>query len=187
MPWIKAIQITDGTWWDYIAHCIDKLLDVLNLLLLANDCLHCLLAHCLVNPYLPLSLCNIPLLMPCPNDDSQCSYCNSISLASQLPQIIKTSVKICFLLCFYGWECYPKSHSRTFSHPCLSTTFCIQPHLMFGWKAMNKPKPLAILKRSYSCLYSCKDFGLLYSFCKRQWSKETPNCNNFLLLNFVLD
>jgi hypothetical protein len=41
---------------EYRTHHIDELLDVLNLFVLASDCLHCLLAHCLPNPYLPISL-----------------------------------------------------------------------------------------------------------------------------------
>jgi hypothetical protein len=49
---------------DCRAHCVDKMLNVLGLFVLATDCLHCLLAHCLANPHLEMLLCDIAL-PPC--------------------------------------------------------------------------------------------------------------------------
>ena len=58
----------------YRTYCIDKLLDVLDLFVLANNGLHSLLAHCLANLYL---LIPEGALQPsCPNDGPQYSYCS---------------------------------------------------------------------------------------------------------------
>jgi hypothetical protein len=51
---------------EYRTHRTNELLDVLNLFVLAN-CLHCLLAHHLSDPYLPISLHDLPL-PPWPSD-----------------------------------------------------------------------------------------------------------------------
>ena len=74
---------------DYRKHCVDELLDVLDLFVLANDCLHSLLAYRLANPYLPASDVALP---PCPTDAPQCSYCNG-ALASQFPKLVKAGVQ----------------------------------------------------------------------------------------------
>jgi hypothetical protein len=51
-------------------HCIDELLDALDLFVLADDCLHCLLACRLANPHLSTSDLGLP---PCPTHAPQCS------------------------------------------------------------------------------------------------------------------
>lgn len=141
----------------YWTHCINKLLDMLNLFILTNDCLLCLLACCfLANPYHPISLCGTPFL-PCPNDGQLCSYCNGC-LASQFTKVVNTGVQPVFF-----------NESAFQQHPASNQLMC-------GWKAANKAQALPYQK-SCTLAFSYKDFGLLlHPFYRSWWNKETYYC-----------
>ena len=83
---------------DCRARCTDKLLDALDSFVLANDCLHSLLARGLANPCLPTSHV---ALQPCPNDGLQRSCCDG-SLASQCRKLLKEDVQTVFFDVFLG-------------------------------------------------------------------------------------
>jgi hypothetical protein len=82
----------------YRKHCIDELLDVLDLFVLVDNCLHRLLACRLANPHLPTSDVGLP---PCPTDAPQCSCCNG-NLASQFTKLLKAGVQTVLFDVFLG-------------------------------------------------------------------------------------
>jgi hypothetical protein len=153
---------------DYRKHCIEELLDVLDLFVLADDCLHSLLAHRLANPYLPIS--DVPL-PPCPNDGPQCSYCNG-SLASQFPKLQKEGVQTVFFDVFLGDSA---TGHLTLGESLISAVrqYLGSNSLMFGWKATNKPEPRNV-KKVVLLLVAARILGFRIHFAEHDEEKKHP-------------
>jgi hypothetical protein len=155
---------------EYRTHCLSELHEVLDLFVLADDCLHSLLAISLSNPFLPISVRSIPL-PPCPTDAPQCSYCNG-SLASQFPKVVKTGVQSVLFDIFLG------EHAT--GNLTLGDTLIValrqypsSNNLMFGWKANNKPEPRH-LKKVVLLLLSAKILGFRIQFAEDDEDKKHP-------------
>jgi hypothetical protein len=126
---------------------------VLDLFVLADDCLHCLLACCrLANPHLPTSDVGLP---PCPTDAPQCSCCNG-NLASQFPKLLKAGVQTLGNSLIRAIRQHPLSNN-----------------LMFGWSASNKPEPRH-LKKVALMLVAAKILGFRIHFSDDDQEKKHP-------------
>jgi hypothetical protein len=155
---------------EYRTHCIAELLDVLDLFVLADDCLHCLLARRLSNPYLPSLLRDIPL-PPCPSDGPQCSFCNG-SLASQFPKVLKDGVQTVLFDIFLGENAVG---NLTLGDTLISVVrqYPTSNNLMFGWKATNKPEPRH-LKKLVLMLVAAKILGFRIHFADDDEERKFP-------------
>jgi hypothetical protein len=154
---------------DYRKHCIDELLDVLDLFVLANDCLHSLLAYRLANPYLPTSDVALP---PCPTDAPQCSYCNG-ALASQFPKLVKAGVQTVLFDVFLGERASTAPLTLGDSLISAIREYPLSNNLMFGWLAANKPEPRH-LKKVVLMLVAAKILGFRIHFLDDDKEKKHP-------------
>ena len=152
----------------YRTHCIDDLLDVLDMFVLADDCLHVLLARRLANPFLPIS--DVPLA-PCSNDTPQCSYCSG-SLVSQFPKLLKAGVQTVFFDIFLGDNA---TGHLTLGDSLITSVrqYPASNNLMFSWKATNKPEPRNV-KKVVLMLVAAKILGFCIQFKDDEEEKKHP-------------
>jgi hypothetical protein len=154
----------------YRNHCINELLDVLDLFVLANDCLHSMLAYRLANPYLTTT--SDVGLPPCPTDAPQCSYCNG-SLALQFPKLAKAGVQTVLFDVFLGDNAPTTPLTLGDSLISAIRQYPRSNNLMFGWLATNKPEPRH-LKKVVLMLVAAKILGFRIHFSDDDKEKKHP-------------
>jgi hypothetical protein len=146
---------------DYRQHCIDELLDVLDLFVLA--------ASRLANPHLPPSNVALP---PCPTGAPQCSCCNG-TLASQFPKLVKAGVQTVLFDLFLGE--HASTAPLTLGDSLISAIWQhpLSNNLMFGWLASNKPEPRH-LKKVVLMLVAAKILGFRIHYLDDDKEKKHP-------------
>jgi hypothetical protein len=154
----------------YRTQCITELLDVLDLFVLANDCLHSLLAIRLSNPFLATAVRNLPL-PTCPPEAPQCSYCNG-SLANQFPKVLKQGVQSVLFDVFLGEHA---EGNMTLGEGLITALrqYPASNFLVFGWKATNKPEPRH-LKKLVLMLLAAKILGFRIHFSSEDEERKHP-------------